>query len=90
MNVLLMSLQSSKGTQGPHLERLNEHLRRLQNDLQTCTASRHHVLAGRSGQVQHDCRSLPSTARLLHLHQLSGNMPHEHQLDDFISGSTYF
>lgn len=50
-----MSLQSNKGTQGPHLERLNEHLKRLQSDLQTCTASRHHVLAGRGGQVQASC-----------------------------------
>ena len=50
-----MSLQSNKGNQGPHLERLNEHLRKLQNDLQTCTASRHHVLAGRGGEVQPSC-----------------------------------
>ena len=74
-----MLSQSNKGTQGPHLERLNEHLKRLQNDLQTCTASRHHVLAGRGAQVQPGCWSLPSTARLLHLHQLSGDITHELQ-----------
>ena len=55
-----MSLQSNKGNQGPHLERLNEHLRRLQNDLQTCTASRHHILTGRGGQVQPECQYLPA------------------------------
>lgn len=46
-----MNVQSSRGTQGPHLERLNEHLRKLQDDLSSCTSSRHPSVAGEAPQV---------------------------------------
>ena len=46
-----LGTQASRGNQGPHLERLSEHLKKLQDDLQSCSVSRHPSITGQGTQV---------------------------------------